>query len=62
MRIRAIRKAKGLTQHVLAKRCGISPALLGQIERGHKNFRLQTLLPVAKGLETTVAELFIGIA
>lgn len=62
MRIRAMRRAKGWPLDVLARRCGISPAALGEIERGHKNFRLFTLLPIAKGLETTVADLFVGIA
>ena len=62
MRIRAMRKARGLPQDVLARRCGISPAILGQIERGHTDFRLMTVLSIASGLETTVSELFSGIA
>jgi len=57
-----MRKAKGLPQDVLARRCGISPAIFGQIERGHADFRLTTLLLLARGLETTVSELFSGIA
>jgi DNA-binding XRE family transcriptional regulator len=61
-RIRAMRRAKRLPQDVLARRCGISPAALGEIERGHKNFRLMTVLLIAQGLETTVADLFAGIA
>jgi hypothetical protein len=36
--------------------------ILGQIERGRRNFRLLTLLPIAVELETTAAELLIGIA
>lgn len=60
MRIRAMRKAKGWPQDVLARRCGISPGTLGEIERGH-HFRLHSLLPIAKGLETTLADLFAGI-
>jgi len=57
-----MRRARGLPQDVLARRCGISPAVLGEVERGHKNFRLMTVLLIARGLETTVTELFAGIA
>jgi transcriptional regulator with XRE-family HTH domain len=57
-----MRRASGLSQHELAHRCHINPGLLGQIERGHKDFGLATLLPLARGLKTTVAELFVGIA
>ena len=62
MRIRAMRKGRGLPQGVLARRCGISRDILGQIERGNENFRLATLLPIVRRLETTVADLFAGIA
>ena len=62
IRITAIRKAKGLAQDVLARQCGVSPGTLGQIERGHQNFQLITLVAIAKALETTVADLMMGIA
>ena len=61
-RIRAMRRSRGWSQNDLAARCRISRGLLGEIERGHKNFGLAILLPIAKGLETTVAELLAGIA
>lgn len=62
LRIKAVRRAKGWSQDALAQRCGISSGLLGEIERGHKNFQLLTLLLIARGLETTVADLLAGIA
>lgn len=62
MRIRAMRQAIGVPQDVLARRSGICPSLLGQIERGHKDLRLLTVLLIANGLDTTVADLFAGIA
>lgn len=61
LRIKAVRRAKGWSQDALAQRCGISPGLLGEIERGHKNFQLLTLLLIARALETTVADLLAGI-
>lgn len=57
-----MRRSRGWSQNDLAERCRISSGLLGEIERGHKNFGLATLLSIAKGLETTVAELLVGIA
>lgn len=61
IRVIAMRKARGWPQDVLARKCGLSPATLGQIERGHQDFRLLSLLSLAKGLETTVADLLMGI-
>lgn len=61
IRVIAMRKARGWAQDVLARKCGLSPATLGQIERGHQDFRLKSLLSIAKGLETTVADLLMGI-
>lgn len=57
-----MRRAKGVSQGVFARRSGISLSLLGQIERGNENLRLLTVLLIAKGLDTTVAGLFAGIA
>jgi len=61
-RIRAMRKSKGWSQEVFARKCGIDLHLLGAIERGNQNFGLGTLLPIAANLDTTIAALFAGIA
>lgn len=61
IRVIALRKARGWPQDVFARKCGISPATVGQIERGHQDFRMKSLLSIAKGLETTVADLLMGI-
>ena len=57
-----MRKVRGWPQDVLARRCGLSPSTIGQIERGHQDFRIGNLVSIAKGLETTVADLLMGIA
>jgi len=62
MRIRAMRRSKGWSQEAFAEMCGIDRSLLGVIERGNQNLGLASLLPIAATLETTVAELFTGIA
>jgi transcriptional regulator with XRE-family HTH domain len=62
IRVSAMRRSRGWSQNDLARRCRVTRGLVGQMERGTLNFSLRTLLPIAKGLETTVAELFVGIA
>ena len=62
MRIRAMRRSKGWSQQEFAEMCGINPSLLGVIERGNQNLGFGTLLPSVAKLDTTVAELFSGIA
>ena len=56
-----MRRSRGWSQNDLAEKCQISRGLLGEIERGNKNFGIAILLTIAKGLETTVAELLVGI-
>ena len=62
MRIRAMRRSKGWSQAVFAEMCGIDLTLLGVIERGNQNLGLRALLPIAATLNTTVADLFAGVA
>lgn len=61
-KVRALRKERGLSQDALADVCGVSPALLGQLERGNENLRLGAMLAIAQALGITVSDLFIGIA
>ncbi|GED68506.1 hypothetical protein BRE01_22080 [Brevibacillus reuszeri] len=57
-RIRAIRKAKGLTQQNLAERSNLDDAYIGAVERGERNFSIDTLEKVLKALEISPVELF----
>ncbi len=56
-RIKARRKALGLTQGQLAKRAGVSRAMLSDIEREVKNPTIRILSQVAGGLECTLSSL-----
>jgi len=49
------RKAKGLSQHQLAKRCGIHQSEISDIERGRANPTFQTLQMVARQLNRRIA-------
>lgn len=60
MRIRQVRKAKGWSQDVLAKKCGISMSFLGHIERGTRIMSLETFVGICGALEADAGELLWG--
>jgi transcriptional regulator with XRE-family HTH domain len=57
-RIRIIRKANGLTQEELGEKAGLSYKFVGEIERGQVNPSLDTLVAIAKALDSDVEDLF----
>lgn len=57
-RIRAIRKAKGLTQQQLAELSGLDDAYIGSVERGERNFSIDTLEKILIGLSAPSYSLF----
>lgn len=59
IRIRDLRKQKGLTLSEVARRCKCSSSLLSQIERGIINPSFSTLKSIGDALETTLAQLVI---
>jgi transcriptional regulator with XRE-family HTH domain len=56
-RLRARREALGLTQAALAERASLTSNYVGVLERGLKIPTIETLMTLAKALETTLAEL-----
>ncbi|MEG6589304.1 helix-turn-helix transcriptional regulator [Paenibacillus barengoltzii] len=56
-RIRAIRNAKGLTQQNLADLSGLDYRYIGAIERGERNFSIDTLEKVLTALKISLNEL-----
>ncbi|WP_328801356.1 helix-turn-helix transcriptional regulator [Paenibacillus sp. LX16] len=59
-RIRTIRKAKGLTQQQLAELSGLDDAYIGSVERGERNFSIDTLEKVLTALNVTISELMFS--
>lgn len=59
-RIRAIRKAKELTQQELAERSNLDDAYIGAVERGERNFSIDTLDKIIEGLDISPGELFLS--
>ncbi|MEI2282734.1 helix-turn-helix transcriptional regulator [Paenibacillus polysaccharolyticus] len=56
-RIRAMRNAKGLTQQKLADIAGLDYRYIGALERGERNFSIDTLEKVLIALEVGIDEL-----
>ena len=60
--IRELRERTGLTVDQLAEKSGFSSHRLSAIERGEVNLSVSMLLILAMSLDTTLQELFSGIA
>ena len=56
-RIRAQRKAQGLSQEHLAEQASLHPTYIGEIERGDTNPSLATLQSVADALRINIGDL-----
>ena len=57
-RIRALRKERGYSQERLADKADLHYTHIGSIERGEKNWSIETLVKVANGLNVEVSDLF----
>lgn len=61
LRIRSLRKERGLTQIELAFRCGMEPSNLNRIEAGRTNPTVRSLSLIANGLGVKLSTLFEGL-
>jgi len=61
-RIRKLRSRKGWSQEEFAAVSGLHRTYIGAVERGEKNLTLSTVHILAKTLNTSIAQLFRGIA
>ncbi len=57
VRIRQIRKSRGITQNCLAEQIGIEPSNISHIERAVSKVGLGTLVKIANALECSVDDL-----
>jgi transcriptional regulator with XRE-family HTH domain len=58
-RIRELRKGRGLSQEELGYKSDLHYTHIGAIERGEKNWSIDTLVKVAGGLNATINDLLI---
>jgi transcriptional regulator with XRE-family HTH domain len=61
VRIRELRKEKGISQEELAYRADLHRTYIGMIERAEKNITLINLEKIAKALEVSIPQLFKGL-
>jgi transcriptional regulator with XRE-family HTH domain len=59
-RVRALRRERGLTLEVLARRSGVSRAMISKLERGEKSPTLVVAAKVAEGLGLSLSRL-VGV-
>ena len=59
-RVRALRRERGLTLEGLARRSGVSRAMISKLERGEKNPTLVIAAKVAEGLGVSLSQL-VGV-
>jgi len=60
-RVRQRRLELGLSQEAAAVRCGIHWTQLGEVERGQRSLRLETIVKIAAGLEIEPGKLVNGL-
>lgn len=60
-RVRARRMELGWSQEVAAQHIGIHFTHLGQVERGQRSSRIENILKLAVGLQTTPGALLDGL-
>lgn len=58
LRVRQLRERKRWTQEALAERADLDRSYVAGIEAGLRNPSVKAVAKIARGLETTVAELF----
>jgi len=59
-RVRALRRERGLTLEGLARRSGVSRAMISKLERGEKNPTLVVAAKVAEGLGVSISQV-VGV-
>lgn len=58
LRVRELRKAKGLSQESFAHLIDLDRTYIGGIERGERNPGLKTIIRIARGLDVNTFKLF----
>ena len=61
MRIRNLRKKRGLSQEELASRSNLHTTYIGQVERGQKSVTIKNLEKIANALDYDLSDIFEAI-
>lgn len=57
-RLRLIRTHQGYTQEALAKKIGIHPNYISDVENGRRNITLKIIAKLAQGLNLSIKDFF----
>ncbi|MBQ8920930.1 MAG: helix-turn-helix transcriptional regulator [Oscillospiraceae bacterium] len=57
-RIRGYRTQQGMSQEMLAEKCGLHPTYIGQVERGEKNATIDSIFKISYALSVPLSKLF----
>lgn len=60
-RVRALRKAQGLSQEAFAAECGLDRTYMGGIERGERNVALRNIERIGQTLGISISDLMQGL-
>jgi transcriptional regulator with XRE-family HTH domain len=60
IRLKTLRKSKGLSQEQLADLANLDRSYIGGVERGERNISLINIYEISKALSTEPSELFMG--
>lgn len=58
-RIRQLRKERGLSQEELGYKSNLHYTHIGAIERGEKNWSIDTLIKVSEGIDVSLSDLLV---
>lgn len=61
LRVRHLRKERGLSQELFAHEAGLDRSYVGGIERGERNLALVNIKRLSEALGVTLSELFAGM-
>jgi transcriptional regulator with XRE-family HTH domain len=58
LKVKKVRLSKHMSQGDLAKKLGVGPSYISQIERGLQNVSLKVIEKIAKALGISITEIF----
>ncbi|MDY6941258.1 MAG: helix-turn-helix transcriptional regulator [Cyanobacteriota bacterium] len=61
LRVRELRKSRGLSQEAFAAECGLDRTYIGGVERGERNITIRSLAAISNGLGISMSELLLGL-
>lgn len=58
LRVKALRKQRGMTQSEVAEACGLNKQYISDVEHGKRNPSILTLVRIANAMTCTLSDIF----